>query len=85
MSVDVAASLTTRIQEEGAFLQDVIREVERVLVGQRSLLDSLLIGLLATGKNYRSHFVQHCHGYNVLVRLNRQPDATLRRIGHYIT
>jgi len=32
-----------------AFLADVVREVEHVLVGQRPLLDSLLIGLLTGG------------------------------------
>jgi MoxR-like ATPase len=41
--------VTARIEREGAFLRDVAREVERVLVGQRALLDALLIGLLADG------------------------------------
>jgi len=45
---DVEA-LTARIERESAFLRDVITEVERVIVGQRALLDSLLIGLLADG------------------------------------
>jgi MoxR-like ATPase len=38
-----------RIETGSAFLRDVIREVEGVLVGQRSLLEGLLIGLLADG------------------------------------
>ena len=38
-----------RIEEGGAFLGDVVREVEGVIVGQRALLDSLLVGLLADG------------------------------------
>ena len=38
-----------RIEGEGAFLREVIREVERVIVGQRPLLDGMLIGLLAGG------------------------------------
>jgi MoxR-like ATPase len=45
---DVAA-VTARIETEGAFLQDVLAEVERVIVGQRALLDTLLVGLLADG------------------------------------
>ncbi|MCB9898345.1 MAG: AAA family ATPase [Planctomycetes bacterium] len=40
---------TERIPQEAAFLHDVVREVERVIVGQRALLDGLLIGLLADG------------------------------------
>jgi len=46
--VDVQA-VAARIQEEGAFLQDVVAEVERVIVGQRPLIDGMLIGLLADG------------------------------------
>lgn len=45
---DVAA-VADRIKEHSAFLQDAIQEVERVLVGQRALVDSMLIGLLADG------------------------------------
>ena len=43
------SEVTARIEHETAFLRDVIREVERVIVGQRGLLNSLLIGLLADG------------------------------------
>jgi MoxR-like ATPase len=45
---DVAA-VTARIERESAFVRDVRREVEGVIVGQRALLDGLLIGLLADG------------------------------------
>jgi len=38
-----------RIERESAFLRDVLTEVESVIVGQRSLLDGMLIGLLANG------------------------------------
>ncbi len=44
-----AVASAERIAQDTAFLQDVIREVEGVIVGQRALLDSLLIGLLADG------------------------------------
>jgi MoxR-like ATPase len=38
-----------RIRQESAYLRNVIQEVEGVIVGQRPLLDGLLIGLLADG------------------------------------
>jgi MoxR-like ATPase len=38
-----------RIEEGGAFFAEVVREVEGVIVGQRALLDALLVGLLADG------------------------------------
>jgi MoxR-like ATPase len=41
--------LTARIERESAFLRDVKTEVERVIVGQKALIDGLLIGLLADG------------------------------------
>ena len=45
---DVPA-ITARIERESAFLRDVIREVGQVIVGQKTLIDGLLIGLLADG------------------------------------
>jgi MoxR-like ATPase len=45
---DVQA-VSDRIQTESAFLHEVIAEVEGVIVGQKALLDGLLIGLLADG------------------------------------
>ncbi|MFO1050716.1 MAG: AAA family ATPase [Planctomycetota bacterium] len=45
---DVKAA-TARIEQDAAFLDGVVREVEQVIVGQRHLLDGLLIGLLADG------------------------------------
>jgi len=45
---DVAA-VTARIEGASAFLRDVLREVEGVIVGQRSLIDGMMIGLLADG------------------------------------
>ena len=41
--------LTARIEAEGAFLRDLRREMERVIVGQEELIDSLLMALLADG------------------------------------
>ncbi|MBI3820088.1 MAG: MoxR family ATPase [Planctomycetes bacterium] len=45
---DVLA-VAERIKSESAFLRDILREVESVIVGQRSLLDGMLIGILADG------------------------------------
>ncbi len=45
---DVSA-VTDQIKQEGTFLRDVIREVQKVIVGQESLVHGLLIGLLADG------------------------------------
>jgi MoxR-like ATPase len=45
---DVSA-VAARIEKESAFLRDVLREVEGVIVGQRPLVDGMLIGLLADG------------------------------------
>ena len=41
--------VSRRIEEESAFLHAVVREVERVIVGQKALLRALIIGLLADG------------------------------------
>ncbi|MCE9634659.1 MAG: MoxR family ATPase [Planctomycetes bacterium] len=46
--MDVKA-LATRIERECGFLRDVAREVETVIVGQKALIDGMLIGLLADG------------------------------------
>ena len=45
---DVAA-LTKRIETESGFLREVLAEVETSIVGQRELLDGMLIGMLADG------------------------------------
>lgn len=45
---DVLA-ITQGIQNESAFLREITTEVERVIVGQRALLNGMMIGLLADG------------------------------------
>jgi MoxR-like ATPase len=45
---DVKA-VAERVEAESAFLREVVREVERVIVGQSDLLQGMLIGLLADG------------------------------------
>ena len=45
---DVQA-IADRIEKESAFLGEVMREVGGVIVGQKALIDGMLIGLLADG------------------------------------
>jgi MoxR-like ATPase len=42
-------ALTERVRNEGAFLQKILDEVSRTVVGQKHMLESLLIGVLADG------------------------------------
>ena len=42
-------AVSEAIARDCAFLNDVVAEVDRVIVGQRTLLDGLLLGLLADG------------------------------------
>ena len=44
-----ARAVTERVAREGAFLREVAAEVGRVIVGQKDLLDAMLVGLLADG------------------------------------
>jgi len=43
------AEVTERIQQESAFVDSIMNEVGKVLVGQRYMLERLLIGLLTDG------------------------------------
>jgi MoxR-like ATPase len=49
LNVAALEELTARVREEGAFVSAVQAELARVVVGQRVVLDRLLIGLLADG------------------------------------
>ena len=46
--VDLQA-LTAQVRDEGAFLRGILDEMSRTVVGQKHMLESLLIGLLADG------------------------------------
>ncbi len=48
MSVDISA-VTERIKEESAFVPTLMTEIEKVIVGQRYMIERLLIGLLTRG------------------------------------
>jgi len=47
-SIDMQA-LSEKIEKSSAFIDDIYRELEKVIVGQRYMIDRLLIGLLADG------------------------------------
>ncbi len=47
-SVDMQA-LGEQIEESSAFIEDIYKELDKVIVGQRYMIDRLLIGLLADG------------------------------------
>jgi MoxR-like ATPase len=48
MSVDIQA-IHERIRQESAFVDKIVNEVSKVIVGQKYMIDRLLIGLLANG------------------------------------
>ncbi len=41
--------LNEKIQQESAFIERITQEIKKVIIGQRHLVDSLLIGLLSDG------------------------------------
>lgn len=48
MAVDVK-EITERVRQESAFIEDITREIGKVIVGQVDMIDRLLIGLLTGG------------------------------------
>jgi MoxR-like ATPase len=48
MNIDIKA-LTEKVQAESAFVETLQTEISRVIVGQRYMLDRILIGLLSNG------------------------------------
>jgi MoxR-like ATPase len=46
--VDMQA-LTEKVKREGAFIQKIMEEIGRTVIGQRNMLEKLLIGMLADG------------------------------------
>ena len=43
------SAVAERIEKESAFLRAVVQQVEGVIVGQKALIEGLLVGLLADG------------------------------------
>ncbi len=41
--------INEKVKEASSFIEDLVREIEKVIVGQKYLIDRLLVGLLANG------------------------------------
>ena len=51
--------LNERIQKESAFVDIITMEMNKVIVGQKHLVENLLIGLLADGHKVAAHVAVH--------------------------
>jgi len=49
MEITSVRELNSRVQEEAIFLQDLLAEINKVMVGQEALVERVLIALLADG------------------------------------
>ena len=49
MNVASIRELNTQVKEEAIFLQDLLNEINKVMVGQEALVERVLIALLADG------------------------------------
>ena len=48
MAIDVKA-ISEKVREESAFVEKIQEQIRRVIIGQQSMIDRLLVGLLANG------------------------------------
>ena len=49
MTISSVRELNMQVKEEAIFIQDLLAEVNKVMVGQEALVERVLIALLATG------------------------------------
>ena len=49
MTGGMITAINEKVRKEGAFVQGLTQEIEKVIVGQKYLLERLLVGLLANG------------------------------------
>ncbi len=49
MTISSVRELNMRVKEEAIFLQDLLAEINKVMVGQEALVERVLIALLADG------------------------------------
>ena len=49
MTMSSVRELNTQVKEEAIFLQDLLAEINKVMVGQEALVERVLIALLADG------------------------------------
>ena len=59
-SVDIRA-INEKIEKESAFVDLLMMEMNKVIVGQKHMVERLLIGLLGNGHIYlRDYRIPHC-------------------------
>ena len=78
MDVDVKR-ITERVREEGAFVEALLSQVRRVIVGQAQMLEKLLVGLFADG-HILLEGVPGLAKTTAVKALARTIDASFRRI-----
>ena len=49
MELTAVRELNAQVQKEALFIQDLLVEINKVMVGQESLVERVLVGLLADG------------------------------------
>ncbi|MCX5713786.1 MAG: AAA family ATPase, partial [Candidatus Omnitrophica bacterium] len=49
MSYTGISAINAKVQEESVFVKSLLAEIEKVIVGQKYLIERLLVGLLANG------------------------------------
>jgi MoxR-like ATPase len=49
MATGGISAINEKVKKESAFLQDLMNEIEKVIVGQKYLIERLLVGLFANG------------------------------------
>ena len=49
MNHEEITALTAEVEREGQFIDDLTKEIGKVIIGQRRMVERLLIGLLADG------------------------------------
>ena len=57
--------ITQQVEKQGVVVRQIMAEVEKIIVGQRDLLDRMLIGLLCDGilrDQERPYFPQYHSG-----------------------
>ncbi len=70
MTHEEIRKLTETIRAEASFVDALLSQIGKVIVGQRYLLERLLVGLLADG--------------HILGRVARAPGEGARRFGHQL-
>ena len=79
MNYEAISALAEEIKRQGQFLQDIKREIKKVIVGQEQMIHHLLIGLLADG-HILLEGVPGLAKTTAVKALSRSVDASFQRI-----